>query len=111
MKPASLIYSVEESPPLGATLLLAGISIEVMPGLYQNLSSWISPLFSSSLTMATITAFTLNLIFRIGVSQRASMELSPEIYRFLESQGAKWGARPQVIHEANFFNRSPGLGF
>ena len=28
MKPASLIYSVEESPPLGATLLLAGISIE-----------------------------------------------------------------------------------
>jgi NCS2 family nucleobase:cation symporter-2 len=90
---------------------LAGISIEVLPGLYQNLSSWASPLFSSSLTMATITAFTLNLIFRIGVSQKATKELSPEmdvgaeIYRFLENQGAKWGARPQVIHEAKHIMR------
>jgi len=90
---------------------LAGISVEVLPGLYQNLSSWASPLFSSSLTMATITAFTLNLIFRIGVSQKASMALSPqmdvgaEIYRFLENNGATWGARPQVIHEAKHILR------
>ena len=61
--------------------------------------------------MATITAFTLNLIFRIGVSQKATKELSPEmdvgaeIYRFLENQGAKWGARPQVIHEAKHIMR------
>jgi NCS2 family nucleobase:cation symporter-2 len=51
------------------------------------------------------------LIFRIGVSQKAFMELSremdagAEIYRFLENQGAKWGARPQVIHEAKHILR------
>lgn len=90
---------------------LVGISVEILPGLYQNLSSWASPLFSSSLTAATITAFTLNLVFRIGVSQKASMALSPEmdvgaeIYRFLENNGAKWGARPQVIHEAKHILR------
>jgi NCS2 family nucleobase:cation symporter-2 len=90
---------------------LAGISVETLPGLYQNLSSWASPIFNSSLTMATLTAFTLNLIFRIGVSQKASIELAPEmdvgseIYRFLENQGAKWGARPQVIHEAKHILR------
>ena len=90
---------------------LAGISIEILPGLYQNLPSWISPIFSSSLTFATIVAFTLNLIFRIGVSQKAVVELTPEmdvgaeIYRFLENQGAKWGARPEVIHEAKHIMR------
>jgi len=90
---------------------LAGISIEVLPGLYQNLSGWASAIFSSSLTITTIVAFTLNLIFRIGVSQKASMELSPEmdvgaeIYRFLENQGATWGARPQIIHEAKHILR------
>ena len=90
---------------------LAGLSVEILPGLYQNLPSWISPIFSSSLTFATIVAFTLNLIFRIGVSQKASKELSPEmdvgaeIYRFLENQGATWGARPQVIHEAKHILR------
>ena len=90
---------------------LAGISIEVLPGLYQNLSSWASAIFSSSLTITTIVAFTLNLIFRIGVSQKASLKLLPEmdlgaeIYRFLENQGATWGARPQVIHEAKHILR------
>jgi len=90
---------------------LAGISIEVLPGLYQNLSGWASAILSSSLTITTIVAFTLNLIFRIGVSQKASLKLSPEmdigaeVYRFLENQGATWGARPQVIHEAKHILR------
>jgi NCS2 family nucleobase:cation symporter-2 len=90
---------------------LAGISIEVLPGVYQNLPEWTSSIFSSSLTFATIVAFTLNLVFRIGVSQKASLELSPamdvgaEIYRFLEKQGATWGARHQVIHEAKHILR------
>ena len=59
---------------------LAGISVEILPDLYQNLSTWINPIFSSSLTLATITAFTLNLIFRIGVSQKAYKELSSEMF-------------------------------
>ena len=90
---------------------LAGISLEVVPALHQNLPAWAGSIFGSSLTVATMVAFTLNLIFRIGVSQKAGLLLSPqldagaEIYRFLENQGATWGARQQVIHEAKHILR------
>ena len=33
------------------------------------------------------------------------MDVGAEVYRFLENQGAKWGARPQVIHEAKHILR------
>ena len=90
---------------------LAGISLEVVPSLHQNLPNWAGSIFGSSLTVATIVAFSLNLIFRIGISQKASLSLSSqsdvgaEIYRFLESHGATWGARQQVIHEAKHILR------
>jgi NCS2 family nucleobase:cation symporter-2 len=90
---------------------LTGISLDVVPGLYENLPTWASPIFSSSLTVATLVAFTLNLIFRIGISQKASLLLSTdldvgsEIYRFLENHGATWGARHQIIHEAKHILR------
>ena len=90
---------------------LAGISLEVVPALHQNIPTWAGSILGSSLTVATMVAFTLNLIFRIGVSQKASFLLSSqqdvggEIYRFLESNGATWGARQQVIHEAKHILR------
>jgi xanthine permease XanP len=85
---------------------LAGISVDVIPGLHQSLPVWAASIMSSSLTVATLLAFSLNLIFRIGISQKASLSLSTdmdagaEIYKFLETQGATWGARPAVIEEA-----------
>jgi xanthine permease XanP len=85
---------------------LIGISVDVIPGLHQSLPPWAAPVMGSSLTVATIVAFSLNLIFRIGISQKASLSLSAEmdagaeIYKFLENQGATWGARPAVIEEA-----------
>jgi NCS2 family nucleobase:cation symporter-2 len=90
---------------------LAGISLEVVPHLHQNLPDWANAIFGSSLTVATLVAFSLNLIFRIGVSQKATLLLSSqldvgaEIYRFLEGNGATWGARHQVIHEAKHILR------
>ena len=90
---------------------LVGISVEVIPGLHQSLPVWAAPILSSSLTVATIVAFSLNLIFRIGISQKASLSLpaemdaGAEIYRFLETQGATWGARPAVIEEAKHILR------
>lgn len=90
---------------------LAGISMDVVPVLHENLPTWAAPIFSSSLTVATIVAFTLNLVFRIGISQKATLMLSPqmdagaEIYRFLENNGATWGARQQVILEAKHILR------
>jgi xanthine permease XanP len=85
---------------------LAGISVDVIPGLHQSLPLWAAPIMSSSLTVATLLAFSLNLIFRIGISQKACLALSAdmdagaEIYKFLENRGATWGARPAAIEEA-----------
>jgi xanthine permease XanP len=85
---------------------LAGLSLDIVPGVYENLPTLVSPIFSSSLTVATLVALTLNLVFRIGISQKAALELSSgqdtgaEIYQFLGKHGATWGARPQVIQEA-----------
>jgi NCS2 family nucleobase:cation symporter-2 len=48
----------------------------------------------------------LNLLFRIGVTKRQSLELTPgvddsqKIFTFMETQGGLWGARRDVIMRA-----------
>ncbi len=42
-----------------------GISLDILPGLYMHIPSWLEPIFSSSLTFATITAILLNQLFRV----------------------------------------------
>ena len=90
---------------------LAGISLDIVPGIYKNLPTWGAPIFTSPLTVATVVALTLHLLFRLGVSQKATLEISSdqdtgdEIYQFLDNQGATWGARPQVIQEAKYVLR------
>ncbi|MBW1800182.1 MAG: hypothetical protein JRJ85_05565, partial [Deltaproteobacteria bacterium] len=86
---------------------VAGLSVEIVPHLYSRLPDWSAPFFSSSLAVASITAIALNALFRLGISQKATLELDPEgesrdmLYRFLEDQGAGWGARKDVIGLAN----------
>jgi xanthine permease XanP len=86
--------------------LIFGLSVDVLPGLYDNVHPWIHPIFSSSLSLATILAITLNLILRIGIAQRQRLILRPgvdtsdTIFAFMEKQGAAWGARREVIYHA-----------
>jgi NCS2 family nucleobase:cation symporter-2 len=48
----------------------------------------------------------LNLLFRLGIAQSATLKLVPgadfteEIFNFMERQGGLWGARHEVIHKA-----------
>jgi NCS2 family nucleobase:cation symporter-2 len=48
----------------------------------------------------------LNLVFRIGVTKRQFLELTPgvddsqKIFEFMETQGGVWGARREVIMRA-----------
>ncbi|MBN1455264.1 MAG: xanthine permease, partial [Methanomicrobia archaeon] len=86
--------------------LIFGLSVDALPGLYENLHPWIYPIFSSSLSLATILAITLNVILRIGIAQRQRLVLRPgvdtsdTIFAFMEKQGAAWGARREVIYHA-----------
>lgn len=91
---------------IGISLIL-GLSVDIAPGLYKNIiHPWLHPLFSSSLTLATTSVVILNLIFRIGIAKRKTLELEPgvdsseKIFNFMETQGATWGARKEVVYRA-----------
>ena len=42
-----------------------GLSLDILPGLYARRAGWVRPLFSSSLTLATVIAVVLNQVLRI----------------------------------------------
>ncbi len=86
--------------------LIFGLSVDMVPGLYSNVPELIQPLFSSSLAISTVLVVFLNLLFRIGVTKRQVLELTPgvdgsqKIFEFMETQGSVWGARREVIQRA-----------
>jgi xanthine permease XanP len=87
---------------------IAGTAIEVFPSISAMAPAPISSLFGSSLVLATFTALALNLAFRIGVRKAATLtiergRIDPEtIERFFQTQGAAWGARPDVVKRAAY---------
>lgn len=90
---------------VGLSILL-GLSVVLLPGVYDNLPPWLAPLFHSELAVAALTAIGLNFLFRIGIAQQASLAVpaQSEVYEFarefLERQGDLWGARRDVIGRA-----------
>jgi xanthine permease XanP len=66
----------------------------------------LQPILGSSLVLGTICAVLLNVLMRIGVRQRVSVLLPQgangreEVEQFLSQQGARWGARHDVIRRA-----------
>lgn len=89
-----------------AVALIFGMSVDIFPGLYQHAHPWLQPLVNSSLAFSTVLAILLNLIMRIGISRHANLEVIPgtdvatDISRFMDNQGAAWGARREVIQSA-----------
>lgn len=85
---------------------IMGLSVDVLPELYENVPSLLEPIFGSSLYFAAVLVILLSLLFRIGVAKRQRLVLRPEvddvdtIFNFMEVQGAAWGARREVIYRA-----------
>ncbi|MDD2637915.1 MAG: solute carrier family 23 protein, partial [Methanothrix sp.] len=86
--------------------LILGLSVDVLPGLYDTVPPILSPIFSSSLSLAAVLVVLLNLLFRIGIAKRGQLVLRPgvddadSIFNFMERQGSAWGARREVIFRA-----------
>jgi xanthine permease XanP len=82
--------------------LLFELSVEIVPGLYQQFPAAIHPLFSSALSLGTVLAVSLNMLFRLGVARTHEMVLSAgtdnvdTISAVMEEQGAAWGMRKEV---------------
>ncbi|AWK89957.1 uracil-xanthine permease family protein [Azospirillum thermophilum] len=90
---------------IGLSMIL-GLSVQSVPGLYKSLPAWFEPLVHSELTVGAVVALVLNLLFRIGIARRATLEFQPgttplgAVYDFMERQGSLWGARRDVVQRA-----------
>jgi NCS2 family nucleobase:cation symporter-2 len=87
---------------------IAGIAVEVFPSISASAPPGLRPVVGSSLVLATVFALGLNLLFRIGVKKTATLRIEDaapdpdKIGDFFQTQGAKWGARPDVIKRAAY---------
>jgi NCS2 family nucleobase:cation symporter-2 len=87
---------------------MAAMAIELYPAFFTALPSGVTVFFDSSLVLGTVTALALNLVFRLGVRRTRKLVVDPRgvdpdaIETFLETQGAAWGARRDVIDRASF---------
>jgi len=83
--------------------IIVGLAAIQLSELIRQLPEWLSGIIGSPFAVASLCAITLNLLFRIGTGQSASLCIEPQLasisesVRFFESRGAAWGARRQVI--------------
>jgi xanthine permease XanP len=88
--------------------VVVGSAVEVFPQLSSSAPRALTSLIGSSLVVSTMIALALNLLFRLGVKKSVTMtvahdELDPQaIEKFFRSQGATWGARPDIVNRATF---------
>ena len=86
--------------------IVFGLTVVIFPDIYEGLPEWLVPLFQSELALATLSAILLNLLFRIGIAQRASQPVPPDSdaydfsQEFLKRQGDLWGARREIVQRA-----------
>ncbi len=100
----SRMMDVRKTFVVGLSFLI-GLSA-LIPGTYDHVPELLKPVFSSTLSLATITVILLNLVLRIGIRSSISFEISPRentaqrIFEIMREQGGVWGARPEVITRA-----------
>ncbi len=115
----SRILDARKTFVVGASIVL-GLSVDMEPSIYANIHSWIQPVFSSSLSLATVSVVVLNLLLRIGIKKRVqesfvvSTTRSDDVFAFFEKQGGSWGARREIIQQAaaavsEFMDNAHGL--
>jgi xanthine permease XanP len=85
-----------------------GLAVDLFPAVFGAFPAGVQAFTGSSLVLGTLTAFLLNVLFRIGVRRRVTLRVDPaaveprRIEEFLEERGAEWGARRDVIDRARF---------
>jgi NCS2 family nucleobase:cation symporter-2 len=104
---ASRLLDARRTFVIGLSLLV-GLAVELVPGYFMSLPPAYQPVVGSSLVLSMLSALFLNLVFRLGTWRigRLRVELdkvvSATIAEFMETQGAAWGARREVIDRARF---------
>jgi len=88
--------------------IITGVAVEAFPTMAAGAPPSIVPLIGSSLVFSTLIALLLNFLFRIGVKRTATFKVesapvqAEKLEQFMETNGAAWGARRDVIDRATF---------
>jgi NCS2 family nucleobase:cation symporter-2 len=104
---ASRLFDARRTAVIGLSFMV-GMAADLFPGYFAGFPASIQPLVSSSLVVGVTCALLLNAAFRLGMRHTARLSVDPErpdpklIEDFMETQGASWGARRDVIERARF---------
>jgi xanthine permease XanP len=83
------------------------LSRQVYPAYFAGLPPWLRLFTDSMLSLATLSAIVLNLIFRFGSRRRARLAIAPEAGsweeadRWLTGQGRDWGVTADDLLRAS----------
>ncbi len=83
--------------------ILAFFGVAIFPTAFGGVPSWLRPVTTSPLVLATLLALALNLLFRIGIRRTETLVLDPAdsglepVEALVEGAGGAWGARRDVI--------------
>lgn len=100
----SRMLNTKRSFVVGISIAI-GMSVYIIPEMTAAAPAWSYTIVSSGLTVAALVAVLLNILFRIGIAQSATMTLDPyappgAVVEFLETCGGAWGARRDVVLRA-----------
>ena len=104
---ASRLLDARRTFVIGLSFML-GLAVDILPGAFSALPPEVRLFTSSSLLLGTLSALLLNVVFRLGVRRTVTLKVEPgqvdpvKIEQFMETQGAAWGARRDVIDRARF---------
>lgn len=95
---------------IGLSFAMA-VMADVYRDVFATLPDALQPVFGNSLVLGTTCAVVLNLVMRIGIRERESLQLAANmnpgdardaIDQFMSEHGARWAARHDVVNRARF---------
>jgi len=92
---------------IGLSFAMA-VMADVYRDAFATLPEVLQPVVGNSLVLGTTCAVVLNLVMRIGIRERESLQLaqgtdaSDAIDQFMSEHGARWAARHDVVNRARF---------
>jgi NCS2 family nucleobase:cation symporter-2 len=96
---------IRKTMVVGISLLL-GLSHETFPTFYQTLPDWLHVITGSVLSLATISAVSLNLLFRLGIRKTSTITIETDqdslarVETLVRQEGKIWGVATEVLEQA-----------
>jgi NCS2 family nucleobase:cation symporter-2 len=99
---SSRLLDARRTIVIGASILTF-LLVAQFPDAFSAAPSWVRPIATSPLILATVVALGLNLLFRIGITRSVELSIAPDGYKlgdvdnFIERAGASWSARRDFV--------------